>query len=243
MDQWRCDSCRSTRPLRKLQTPVHPHAARTVTDHRHPNSPITRTTLGTARSRRARVITRIDRNLPSRKTLGIARYPHAQATTGNLRKTTGNARRTTAATARSRHIRGTIRIDRNLHSRKTLGIARHPHAQATTGNLRKTTGNARRTTAATARSRHIRGTIRIDRNLHSRKTLGIARYPHAQATTGNLRKTTGNARRTTAATARPCMAIQLKTSNHTPPRNINRPIPNQRMMAITFNWYWPKTKQ
>ncbi len=71
----------------------------------------------------------------------------------------------------------------------------------------------------------------------------IARYPHAQATTGNLRKTTGNARRTTAATARPCMAIQLKTSNHTPPRNINRPIPNQRMMAITFNWYWPKTKQ
>ncbi|WP_150295889.1 hypothetical protein [Pseudomonas extremaustralis] len=192
MDQWRCDSCRSTRPLRKLQTPVHPHAARTVTDHRHPNSPITRTTLGTARSRRARVITR---------------------------------------------------IDRNLHSRKTLGIARYPHAQATTGNLHKTTGNARRTTAATARSRHIRGTIRIDRNLHSRKTLGIARYPHAQATTGNLRKTTGNARRTTAATARPCMAIQLKTSNHTPPRNINRPIPNQRMMAITFNWYWPKTKQ
>jgi len=62
MDQWRCDSNRSTRPLKGRQTPAHPTAPSTITDDRHTHSPITRTTAGTARSRHVRATSGNARN-------------------------------------------------------------------------------------------------------------------------------------------------------------------------------------
>ena len=152
MDQWRCNSNLSTRPLKGPQTPAHPQTLRTITGGHHSNSPITRTTAGTAHSR------------------------HARATIGN---------------------------DRNLLARKTHGIAHNPRAL-------ETTGNALRTTAA------------------------IVRNPHVRKTAGSRRRINGNVRTTTT---------RALTKRHTPPPNMKRPIPNERMMPPTFNPDWPTTKQ
>src|SRR5450830_415561 len=135
MDQWRCDSNLSTRPLKGRQTPAHPQALRTITGGHHSNSPITRTTAGTAHSR------------------------HARATIGN---------------------------DRNLLARKTAG------------------------------SRHrINGNVRTTAAVIARKSLTDRQYTTARA----------------------------PTKRHTPPHDMKRPIPNERMMPPTFNPDWPTTKQ
>src|SRR5450830_1574872 len=167
MDQWRCDSNLSTRPLKGRQTPAHPQALRTITGGHHSNSPITRTTAGTAHSRHARATIGNDRNLLARKTHGVAHNRRAL-------ETTGNTLRTTAA------------------------IARNPHARKTTGSRRRTTGNARTTAAVIAR-----------------KSLTDRQYTTARA----------------------------PTKRHTPPHDMKRPIPNERMMPPTFNPDWPTTKQ
>ena len=70
MDQWRCDSNRSTRPLKGRQTPAHPTAPSTITDDRHTHSPITRTTAGTARSRHVRATSGNARNRRALETIG-----------------------------------------------------------------------------------------------------------------------------------------------------------------------------
>src|SRR5450830_712775 len=194
MDQWRCDSNLSTRPLKGRQTPAHPQALRTITGGHHSNSPITRTTAGTAHSRHARATIGNDRNLLARKTHGIAHNRRAL-------ETTGNTLRTTAA------------------------IARNPRARKTTGSRRRTTGNALRTTAA------------------------IIRNPHVRKTTGSPRRINGNVRTTAAVIARKSLTdrqyttARAPTKRHTPPHDMKRPIPNERMMPPTFNPDWPTTKQ
>lgn len=150
MDQWRCDSNLSTRPLKGPQTPAHPQALRTITGGHHSNSPITRTTAGTAHSRHARVTIGNDRNLLARKTHGIAHNPRAL-------ETTGNALRTTAAITRNPHARTTTgnrrRTTGNAH-RTTAAIARTPHARTTTGSRRRINGNVRTTAARAPTRRH-----------------------------------------------------------------------------------------
>ncbi len=119
MDQWRCDSNLSTRPLKGPQTPAHPQALRTITGSHHSNSPITRTTAGTAHSRHARVTIGNDRNLLARKTHGIAHNPRAL-------ETTGNALRTTAAITRNPHARTTTGSRRRINGNVRTTAARAP---------------------------------------------------------------------------------------------------------------------
>src|SRR5450830_1779591 len=221
MDQWRCDSNLSTRPLKGRQTPAHPQALRTITGGHHSNSPITRTTAGTAHSRHARATIGNDRNLLARKTHGIAHNRRAL-------ETTGNTLRTTAA------------------------IARNPRARKTTGSRHRTTGNAHRTTAAIVRTPHARKTTGSPRRTTCnalRTTAAIVRNPHARKTTGSRRRINGNVRTTAAVIARKSLTdrqyttARAPTKRHTPPHDMKRPIPNERMMPPTFNPDWPTTKQ